>query len=196
MPVDPITVEFVGPFSWPGDDEIPSIHEADVGDRFGVYLWTVPYQQQELIYYVGETGTSFSVRMAQHFEKHTSGAYHLYEPREFSRGRKVALWHGMYGPDRELSLLGFIRRLPELAPVIADLAQMYRFYVAPLECEKRLRERIEAAIASYLYEQTGLAGEFQDKGIVYHGRKSNEEPVQVLIRCNAHLIDLPESLWI
>ena len=124
MPVDPITVEFVGPFSWPGDDEIPSIHEADVGDRFGVYLWTVPYQQQELIYYVGETGTSFSVRMAQHFEKHTSGAYHLYEPREFSRGRKVALWHGMYGPDRELSLLGFIRRLPELAPVIQTMRSL------------------------------------------------------------------------
>ena len=196
MSVDPIAVEFVGPFSWPGDGEIPSILEADVGDRSGVYLWTVPCGQQELIYYVGETGRGFSVRMAEHFEKHTSGAYHLYEPREFSCGRKVALWHGMYGPDKEPSLLAFIRRLRELAPVIADLAEMYRFYVAPLECEKRMRERIEAALARYLYERPGLAGEFQDKGILYRGRKSSEEPAQVLIRCNAHLIDLPKSLWV
>lgn len=196
MPLEPMIVEFVGPLSWSGGTGIPSIFEAEIGKRFGLYLWTVPLDAGELVYYVGETGRSFAQRMLEHFKEHASGGYHIYEPQEFSRGRKVALWYGLYGPDREKSLLEFIHRYRQLAPAIADLTELYRFYVAPLQCEKRVRERIEAALAKHLYEQPGMVGEFQDRGIMYRGRNSAEEAVQVSVQCTAHLIGVPEVLWV
>lgn len=191
-----IAVEFVGPFSWAGGNKTPSIHKAEVGKKAGVYLWTVPFENEELVYYVGQTGRGFAQRMLEHFREHMSGGYHLYEPHEFCRGRKVLLWPGRYGADKELSLAVFLQKFQGLAPAIADLAALYRFYVAPLECEKRLRERIEAGLALHLYEQPGMVGEFQDRGIVYRPRWDSEEPVQALIRCEAHLVGVPESLWI
>lgn len=189
-------VDFAGPFSWPGTDLAPSIFTADVGRKSGVYLWTVRLDHGELVYYVGQTGRSFARRMLEHYREHTSGGYHLYEPEEFSRGRKVPLWSGLYGPGREESIMVFMRRFGEFAQVIADLAFVYRFWVAPLSCEGRLRERIEAAIANHLYAQPGAVGEFQDRGIRYHARYSDEEPVQIAIRCAAHLIGLPDTLWV
>jgi hypothetical protein len=77
-----------------------------------------------------------------------------------------------------------------------DLAKLYRFFVAPLECEKRLRERIETGIAEYLYEQPETVGEFQDQGIVYRPRLDTEELVQALVHCKDNLIGVPKSLWV
>ena len=196
MSAQTITVEFVGPLSWTEGNGIPSILETEVGKESGVYLWTVHIEEGELVYYVGQTGRSFSQRMIEHFKEHMSGGYHLYEPAQFSRGQKDLLWPGRYGPDREPSLSVFVQRFRNLAPAIVDLARLYRFYVAPLECEKRLRERIEAGLAKHLYEQPGMIGEFQDQGIIYHARKDTEEPVQALIRCKVNLIGVPESLCI
>jgi len=191
-----LLIEFEGPFTWPGTNLAPSIFTAEVGKESGLCLWTVRLDEGSLIYYVGETGRSFAQRMLEHYREHASGGYHLYEPREFSHGRKVALWHGLYGPDREESVIAFIRRFKELSPAIAELADLYQFYVAPLRCEKRLRERIEAALAGHLYEQPGIVGEFQDSGIRYHGRSADEDAVQAGIRCTTHLLGVPEFLWV
>jgi hypothetical protein len=90
----------------------------------------------------------------------------------------------------------FIQRFQDLTSAIVDLAGLYRFYVAPLECERRLRERIEAGLANHLYKQPGMVGEFQDQGIIYRPRKDTEEQVQALIRCKENLISVPESLWV
>ena len=151
MSTKTIIVEFVGPFSWLDGQAIPSILKADAGKKRGVYLWTVPLGDGELVYYVGETGRAFAQRMVEHFKEHSSGGYHLYEPHEFRHGRKVLLWPGRYGPDKEPSLSTFIERFQDLSPAIADLAKLYRFYLAPLECDKRLRERIESALANHLH---------------------------------------------
>ena len=196
MSVQTIITEFVGPLSWIEGGEVSSILKAEAVKKSGIYLWTVQIGEGELVYYVGETGRSFSQRMIDHFKEHMSGGYHLYEPDEFSRGRKVLLWPGRYGPDREPSLSVFIQRFQNLAPAIVDLAKLYRFYVAPLECEKRLRERVEAGLAKHLYEQPGMIGEFQEQGIIYRPRKDTEEPVQALIQCKVNLIGVPESLWV
>jgi hypothetical protein len=192
-----IVVEFKGPFSWASSGGVPYIAETKIGqEESGVYLWTVQLDEGELMYYVGQTGRVFEKRMLEHFRQHMSGGYHLYEPEEFSQDRKVLLWPGRYGPDREPSVSLFIEHFPELASAIGDLARLYRFYLAPLECSKRLRERIEAAIADHLYAQPGIVGEFQDQGITYRPRWDSEEPIQAVIRCGDKLIGLPKSLQV
>ncbi len=70
-----IVVEFHGPFSWHGSEEAPCIFSSDMGEKSGVYLWTVKYKDGDLVYYVGETGRKFSVRMLEHFREHMSEGY-------------------------------------------------------------------------------------------------------------------------
>jgi hypothetical protein len=201
MQADPLgessqAVDFTGPFSWTGTRSAPAIADAEIARRCGVYLWTVHLDQGELVYYVGETGRSFRDRMSEHFREHMSGGYHLYEPSAFREGRKDLLWPGRFGPTGERSVRVFLERFPELAEAMAALAEIYRFYLAPLDCDRRLRERIESALANCLYEQPGLVGEFQDRGINYRTRWDSEEPIRVQFYCNDVLLGLPESLWV
>lgn len=196
QPIAPLLIDFTGPFSWPGTQLAPAISDVEVAKRCGVYLWTVYLSQGELVYYVGETGRSFRERMLEHFREHMSGGYHVYEPDAFRQGRKDLLWPGRFGPTGERSLRRFLGCYPDLAPAMAALAAIYRFYVAPLICEQRLRERIEAALANCLYEQPGMIGDFQDRGIHYRPRWASEEPIPVQIQCNDGLLGLPESLWV
>lgn len=191
-----LVAEFAGPYSWLGTAGAPSIVDVDAGRKAGIYLWTVRLLDGELIYYVGQTGRSFSQRMLEHFREHMSGGYHLYEPAEFSHGRKVLLWPGRYGPDRQPSVASFMRQFQDLAPTMVNLAHLYRFFLASVEFDTRLRERFEAALASHLRAQPGMVGAFQDTGIAYHPRAILEEPIRVSIRCTARLLGVPESLSI
>jgi len=191
-----LEVHFSGPFSWPGTQSAPPISQAEMGRRCGVYLWTVRLDEGELIYYIGETGRSFREGMCEHFREHMSGGYHLYEPDAFRQGRKNLLWPGRFGPTGERSLGRLLNRFPDLAPVMAALAEIYRFYVAPMNHDRRLRERIEAALATCLYGQPGMIGEFQDRGINYRPRWEAEEPLLAELRCCEPLLGLPESLWV
>jgi len=148
-----------------------------------------------MIYYVGETGRSFSVRMLEHFKEHMSGGYHLYKPEEYKHGIKVMLWPGRYDPERKTTVAEFLQNFSILERPIEDLAKLYRFYIAPMEYEIRLRERVEACLANHLYIQEGVVGELQDKGIRYNSRLDTEVPVQVFFEADARLIGIPAFLW-
>jgi hypothetical protein len=71
-------VSFSGPFSWAGTPDAPSIYEVPEGQMKGVYLWTVPLEHGHLIYYVGDTGRTFAVRMDEHYTQHAAANYHVY----------------------------------------------------------------------------------------------------------------------
>lgn len=196
MPSDPIVVRFHGPLSWLGNDDTACIFTAEWGKKAGIYLWTVETELGELVYYVGQTGRSFSVRMAEHFKEHFSGGYHLYSPGEFVKGTKNLLWPGRYDPERKTTVAEFVQNYDALTGPIEKLTRLYRFHVAPLECNRRLRERIEAGLANHLCEQEGVVGGFQDKGIRYSKRLDMEEPVQISLMADAILRGLPDHLWI
>ena len=190
-----LVVRFQGPFSWCDGDRC--IFTSPLGKRRGVYLWTVEYYRGgDLVYYVGETGRQFSKRMLEHFQEHMSGGYHLYEPGEFRRGNKVMLWPGRYDPAWRTTAGEFLERFRVLAGAVEELARMYRFWLAPLEVERRLRERIEAAIAEHLYAQPGVVGGFQDEGIRYRGRREGEEPIEIVFEAEGEILGLPEVLWV
>ncbi len=190
-----LEVGFRGPFTWCDGDA--SIFTTELGERSGVYLWTVEYYLGgDLVYYVGETGRRFSTRMLEHFREHMSGGYHLYEPDRFRRGDKVMLWPGRYDSGSRTTVGEFLERFGGLGGAIEELARMYRFWLAPLDVERRLRERIEAAIAGYLYRQPGVVGEFQDKGIRYRGRREGEEGIEVVLEAEGEILGLPGVLMV
>jgi hypothetical protein len=189
-----VCLQFSGPFSWCSADPSTSIFEAAAARLAGIYFWTVETPDGDLIYYVGETGTEFRLRMRQHWCEQLAGLYHIYDPDLFALGQKRALWRGMYGTDREARLAAFAERLPTLAPTLTRFIGLIRFHLAPLTCEGRLRRRIEGALAEHLSRQPGLVGQFQDSEVHYAPRRAGEAPIEVHCRSMAVLLGLPAVL--
>jgi len=192
--MEQMIVAFEGPFSWPGVPGAPSVFDVDVRRKPGIYLWTVERSDGFLVYYVGETGRSFDVRMFEHYKEHAAGAYHLYSPVEFAKGEKVPLWPGRYDSRDRRTARECVEQYARLAPAIFELTHIYRFFLAPVACDERPRRRIEASIWATLKAAPGLAGSFQDDGIRYHPRRDDEPPITCSIECPASLIGLPSSV--
>ncbi len=192
---DDVAVTFSGPFSWPGTPDAPSVFEAEQGKEPGIYLWTVPRGEGHLVYYVGETGRSFAVRLHEHYLEHAAAMYHVFSPAEFARGEKIVLWPGRYDASNRRSTRECIANYLQLTREIHELAFLFRFFVAPLSSDARLRRRIEAAIADALYSAPGVVGAFQDRGIHYDRRLDDEKPVRFTIVSPVPLLGLPGELW-
>jgi hypothetical protein len=73
MEACPITISFTGPYSWGREADADSIFDSPAGKLSGVYLWTNGSPVRELVYYVGETGRGFAVRMKDHLGHELSG---------------------------------------------------------------------------------------------------------------------------
>jgi hypothetical protein len=193
---DEITISFGGPFSWHGTRDAPAVYDAAVAPKAGIYLWTVPLPDGHLIYYVGETGNRFGVRLRQHYKELAAARYHIYSAREFAFGEKIALWQGRYDPVGRKSDDECRANCARLSERIREMALVIRFFLAPLSCDTRIRRRVEAAIALPLFDAPGKIGTFQDRGSVrYHRRTNSEEPVACVASSPVLLLGLPERFW-
>ena len=189
-----VSVAFAGPFSWMGAPDAPSVFDAEQRRDAGIYLWTVPQSDGYLIYYVGETGRNFGIRLLEHYTEHAAAMYHVYSPPEFARGQKIALWPGRFDATDCRSAKECIAQYSKLCGPISELTAMFRFFLAPTSCDDRSRRRIEAAIASSLYEVPGIVGGFQDRGIRYDHRRDDEEPIECVVSTSACLLGMPDRL--
>jgi len=189
-----LRVSFVGPYSWPGASDAPSLFDADIRREAGIYLWTVRLPDGFLVYYVGETGRSLESRMFEHYKEHASCMYHLYDPKRFARGEKVPLWPGRFDTSDRRTILECIQQHGRLSTVVAELTSLYRFLFAPLAGDQRIRRRVEAAIAYALYDVPGIVGMFQDVGIRYSPRRDDEHPVECEVLSSVVVLGLPSRL--
>lgn len=64
----------------------------------------------------------------------------------------------------------------------------YRIFVADLNFDRRLLERIDASIMQTLYSQPSPCSDILDKGMHYSARREHEEPITVTNVCSAKLI--------
>lgn len=189
-----IELHFSGPYAWVSSPSVRVLRDSEAARGPGIYLWTVPTAEGELVYYVGETGRSITKRMDEHLSQQLSGGYRVYDPDAFVRGVKDLLWRGVYGPGSESSVQGFVDRLPELAPALVRFVRLIRFHIAPTDCDKRTRQRIEAGLSAYLRSQGGMIGEFQEEDIHYVPRQQGEEPIDCRLNWAARPLGAPDSL--
>lgn len=189
------TIVWCGPYHWynSSDDGLFTQPEAQSA---GLYLWAIPYQGQYLTYYVGETGRSFIIRFAEHAREYLSGIYRLYDPQLFVQGQKVLLWDGMWSPKSRHHMGAFLHRQPELAPHIHAFLGALKIFLAPMEGDKRVRQRLEAALAHHLYKQPEIVGTFQDSGLRYLPRRANEEPIVCTLVFPEPILGMPSELLI
>lgn len=134
--------------------------------------------------------------MREHFKEHFAGFYHLNKSEEFKKGEKVIIWPGMYDIERKISLIDLARNHKKLAEEIYNLAEIYRFFIAPVSYDKRIIERAECALASHLYQQEGIIGTSQEKGIKYHPRQTSEQPQIASFKASIKILGSPERLEI
>lgn len=192
---DEIIIPFSGPFSWLGSSDAPSVYDADEARKAGIYLWTVPLPDGHLIYYVGETGRSFNIRLRQHHEELLSARYHIYSAVEFARGEKIALWPGRFDILDRRSDEECRANCPRLSEQIRGMMLILRLFLAPMSCDTRVRRRIEAAIAQSLYATPGKVGAFQDRGVRYDPRRHAEQPFVCLASSPVPFLGVAERFW-
>jgi len=190
-PADEMTISFAGPFSWTGADDAPCVYDAAEARKSGIYLWTVPQPSGHLVYYVGETGRTFAIRLRDHYEELVAARYHVYSAAKFARGEKVCLWPGRYDTIERKSDKECQANSMSLSGHIRGMALVIRFFLAPLSRDIRLRRRVEAAIAQLLYVAPGMVGAFQDRGIHYSPRKDGEQPIACNVISRVPLLGVP-----
>jgi len=190
-----LNLYFMGPFSWSLlDEDAPCVFNSQISLSPGIYLWTIPTSEGELVYYVGETGRDLQSRMTEHLSCQLSGMYKIYDPSLFLTGKKKLLWGGMFGRTKERSLAEFLRKLPDLGNAIVEFVHLFHFHLAALECENLLRKRVEAAIADHFYAQDGVVGEFQDDDIRYDRSFPSEDSITVKCRSSVLIRGFPDTL--
>jgi hypothetical protein len=136
-----MTVSFLGPFSW------TNVLLAREASESGIYLWTVPTQRGNEIYYVGETGRSFSERLRQHTSAFNDARHDIYAAPELTQGRRRLLWPG-FGADKDECR----EQSKHLTSHIREMMSVMRLFLAPLGTDTDTRKRIEAAVIDSLYD--------------------------------------------
>ena len=191
------TVRFYGPYSWWPDGKHPYIKRAPEADQSGVYLWTVALDEGDRVFYVGETGTSFYKRMCGHWRSYTYGVYHVHPAQELARGNKLILWPGVKGlmvnPEGRSREECWEHRL-RLRPDMEEMTRVFRFFLAPTPFEKRIRKRIEAALAKTLYNHTDDRIRSFPNPARYEPRIAGEQPFPVTVNAPVHFLGLSDTV--
>jgi hypothetical protein len=85
----------------------------------------------------------------------------------------------------------FLSRFEELAPAIKAGLMLRQLFVAPIDCERRLRRRVEGALAA---EIAKTPHHLLADDIRYHLRGDNESPIGVEVTCDVAIAGLPCAL--
>jgi hypothetical protein len=188
-----LVLDFQGPFQLCGSKR-HLLFEQDIARAAGIYLWAVEFGGGFLINYVGQTGTSFSRRSKEHMIQCMGGNYRICDAQQLLRGERKVLWNGMWRRGTRDLMPVFVDRYVDLAPKIVKYLEVLRVFAAPTGVDRRTRCRAEGAIAFSLREQPPPVGSFITEDVRYYTRRSDEEPIQVLITSPAHLHGLSQRL--
>jgi hypothetical protein len=190
-----IQLSWHGPYSWPGFEDANGLRMLPT--FAGVYLWTIEYGDGHLIYAAGIT-VDLRRRFAQHTEKYLAGGYTIFDIAEMKNGRRKEVWHGAEWagwrwaerPERRVE---FVERQTEILAATKLQLSTFRVFAASVD-DKRVRERMEAAIMNCLYAAPSPMCDLPDRGMRLTPRRLNEEPIAIRNVCGNKFYGLPECL--
>jgi hypothetical protein len=188
-----VSLDFHGPFKLCGTAG-KLLFDQEEAQLAGIYLWTVQSQGGFLVNYVGETGTSFHKRMKDHMVQCMGGNYRICDAKWLLKGERKILWNGMWRKGTRNLMSVFVERYVELAPKIKAYLEVLDIFVAPIQVDKRIRRRIEGAIAFSLRRELAPIGSFITEDVRYSGRKDGETPIQAMIRSSERLLGLESQI--
>jgi len=187
-------LRFEGPFGLT-KNKWPVLFEHPFAKESGLYLWAVPYiQGGYLVTYVGETGKTFGRRMKDHFIQTVGGNYRICDPDLLVKGETKVLWNGLWRKGTRDKLSEYLEKLEELAPIIQKGLQTEIVFLALIKSDRRLRQRIEGAIAGHIKSQAPPILSVLPQDVRYYQRSADEEAVNVFIECSCNIHGLPREL--
>lgn len=187
-----IDLPWQGPYSWPGYEKetgLPPIPKIP-----GVYLQTFYYRGGYLIYAAGITRRMIPVRLKEHNRKYNNGEYNVFNMDYLKDGIRKEIWHG-WGYARE-HRDEFDDNKEIILEAVKEQLACFRIFIANPGTERRVLERIEAAIMNNLYLQELPICDIPDKGMYLAPKFDNELPITVFNHCEQELLGLPECLEI
>ena len=193
MTQEPLMLRFEGPFGLTKDRAF--LFDQTAAKEAGIYLWTVPYHEGGyLVTYIGETGASFANRIKDHLIQTVGGNYRICDPDLLIKGNQKILWNGLWRRGTRDRLLEYIEKIEEFAPIIRKGLRIEQLFLVPLTVEKRIRQRIEGALALHVKSQPPPASSVLPSDIRYNGRKELEAPIMVRLECKSFIHGIPSRL--
>ena len=190
-----LDLDFHGPLAWVHVDDADFIFDANIAKNPGIYLWTVETPKGHLVWYVGQTRSSFRQRMKDHFKEQMSGSYSLNDPILLARGERKKTWPGYYGRNEDSRIPSFLDEMAYLCEAMVAVAKMTRFFVAPMNEEPKMYRRVEGGLGRFLRGQPGVVGQFMDDALRYDRPwRKGEDPWGLRIKCPPEVLGMPERI--
>jgi hypothetical protein len=190
-------LEVVGPFSWisPFADAPPRIFDVPESTKCGVYLFTVPTAEGNLIYWVGQTSQPVRARLATHSREFLAGTYNILDMARLREGQRAVLWPGLWWRKESADRYEeYLLRAGEVAPLTLTQLRSTHIFMVPTPKDRRFLARVEASIVSTLYADPEV-GPILDRGYSLAPRWETEDPVQVRLN-GPSFRGLPSVLYV
>lgn len=190
--MESITLNWLGPYRWPKGGKQPQVEALEHG---GVYLLSVEHNGAYLVYCAGHTG-HFRKRFRQHDRLYRNGTYSIFDYDAFADGRRVKVWPGFWmKKQRPRELCGeFIRRASEIKTATERWLNGYRVFVARVDVEKRIKQRLEAGLMSVFMSAEPPACNMPDQGMSLAPRWPWESPIHVNNITMERILGLPPEM--
>jgi hypothetical protein len=176
-----LTLRFVGPLQVTeyGDTYLLSHPMAKLP---GIYFSAVQHVDEEwLVTYIGETSRSMGTRIKEHIIQLAGGNYRICDPMELRKGRAVVLWNGLWRKGTRDKLPDFIGRIQDFSQVVKQLLDIESWFCAPIDCEKRIRRRIEGSMAEHVRFASHSESSLLSSDIRYARRCDVENSIKIRI---------------
>jgi hypothetical protein len=187
-----LTLNWSGPHRWPKEGRQPRAEALNDG---GVYLFSIEHHGGFLVYCAGHT-QQFWKRFRQHDRLYRNGTYSIFDHDEFAAGRRVVVWPGFWmkkSRPRELSE-DFVNRGDEIRAATERWLDGYRVFVARVDAEKRIKQRLEAGLMSAFMNADPPACDMPDKGMSLSSRWPWESPIRVKNISTERILGLPPEM--
>ncbi len=187
-------LKFHGPYTI-CTEENDVLHDCPYASDEGIYLWVVGLNSGSYrISYIGETGVSFYKRTKDHLIQTLGGNYLICDPEAMVHGRNEILWKGLWRKGTRDKLPEFLSRYESLAPKIKKSILIQDLFVAPVKIDRRLRQRIEGALA-FAIREDAEASSLLPNDIRYIRRRDDEESTLISIFSEEKIEGLPERIY-
>ena len=182
---------WIGPCGWPTlNDDLRALPETA-----GVYLLTVDFEDGYLIYAAGITRRPFKKRFREHTRAYLSGIYNVLDIRAMGVGQRREVWHGFWTKTRSpQKQQEYDVREHEIQTAAREQMRGFRIFVAEVETQNRIPERIEAAVMAHLYAAPQPYCDVPDRGMMLMPRWESEPPVVIVNHSERCLHCLPKEL--
>ena len=133
--------------------------------KSGIYFWTIPNKNKELIYYIGITTRTIAERTLEHLTEYLKGEYCILNLDELKKGNREYIWKGLWRLNKfkkkeKISELKynkekdkFFKNKTEQLRTIRLFLSGMNLYFFPFDMGKRELERIEKGIALNILEK-------------------------------------------